>query len=87
MLTGRINFVACAVEYGPLLLLTELHFFYCVCSFPTIVIFASGSGIATAAAVIESPLGVSTHLSPAMRKDIRLYYAAPNRTSLCLTDR
>eukprot|EP00879_Flechtneria_rotunda_P022233 GHRR01023459.1.p1 GENE.GHRR01023459.1~~GHRR01023459.1.p1 ORF type:complete len:333 (+),score=84.39 GHRR01023459.1:149-1147(+) len=55
--------------------------------YPTIVMFASGAGIATATALIESPVGCSTHLSPRMRTDVRLYYAAPNRTSLCLTDR
>ncbi|WIA14950.1 hypothetical protein OEZ85_001661 [Tetradesmus obliquus] len=55
--------------------------------FPTVVIFASGHGIATAAALLESPLGAPTHLSPTLRSDVRVYYNAPNRTSLCLTDR
>ncbi|KAF8056346.1 psmg3 [Scenedesmus sp. PABB004] len=55
--------------------------------FPTVVIFASGSGIATAAALLESPVGSSTHLAPALRSDVRLYYAAPNRASMCLAER
>lgn len=57
------------------------------CRFPTVVIFTSGHGIATAAALLESPLGAPTHLSPTLRSDVRVYYNAPNRTSLCLTDR
>lgn len=61
-----------------------LYFFF---RYPTIVIFASGAGIATAAALIESPVGVSTHLSPTLRSDVRLYYSVPNRASLCLADR
>jgi hypothetical protein len=52
---------------------------FSVCRFPTIVIFASGSGIATAAALIESPVGVCTHISPKLRGDVRVYYQAPNR--------
>jgi hypothetical protein len=55
--------------------------------YPTVVIFASGAGIATASSLIESPIGASTHISPQLRSDVRLYYSAPNRTSLCLTDR
>ena len=49
------------------------------CRYPTIVIFASGSGIALASALIESPFGVSTHISPKLRGAVRLYYLAPNR--------
>jgi NAD(P)H-flavin reductase len=52
-----------------------------------VVVFASGHGIATAAALLESPLGAPTHLSPKLRADVRVYYNAPNRASLCLTDR
>eukprot|EP00882_Tetradesmus_deserticola_P001057 GHRQ01001144.1.p1 GENE.GHRQ01001144.1~~GHRQ01001144.1.p1 ORF type:complete len:400 (+),score=143.13 GHRQ01001144.1:233-1432(+) len=55
--------------------------------FPTVIVFASGQGIATAAALLESPLGASTHLSSMLRADVRVYYNAPNRTSLCLTER
>ncbi|KAF6252479.1 hypothetical protein COO60DRAFT_1704250 [Scenedesmus sp. NREL 46B-D3] len=55
--------------------------------FPTVIIFASGHGIATAAALLESPLGAPTHLSSTLRADVRVYYNAPNRASLCLTDR
>eukprot|EP00775_Hariotina_reticulata_P004579 gene4579-4833_t len=55
--------------------------------YPTIVMFVSGAGIATAAALIESPLGVSTHLSPRLRSDIRVYYSTANRMSMCLTEK
>eukprot|EP00878_Enallax_costatus_P008856 GHUV01009258.1.p1 GENE.GHUV01009258.1~~GHUV01009258.1.p1 ORF type:complete len:342 (+),score=68.56 GHUV01009258.1:752-1777(+) len=55
--------------------------------YPTVVIFASGPGVATAAALIASPSGIATHLSPKLRSNVRLYYSAPNRTSLCLTDK
>lgn len=67
--------------------LPALTFSHLAHRFPTVIIFASGTGIATAAALIESPVGVGTHISPRLRQDVRLYYAAPNRTSLCLADR
>lgn len=63
----------------PLVLLLLCVCTCAVCRFPTIVIFASGSGIATAAALIESPVGVCTHISPKLRGDVRVYYLAPNR--------
>jgi hypothetical protein len=48
--------------------------------FPTVVIFAAGTaGIAAASALISSPQGVSTCVSPKLRSDVRLYYNAPNR--------
>lgn len=55
--------------------------------FPTLVIFAAGGGIATAAALVESPLGAPTHLGLPLRADVRLFYVAPNRASLALTEK
>lgn len=49
---------------------------------PTIVIFAEGAGIAAARALVESQPDTGA-LSFALRRDVRLYYRAPNQGSLC----
>lgn len=53
--------------------------------FPTLVIFAEGKGIATAKALIETS-NDANGLDLNFRQDVRLYYRAPNRDSLCFKD-
>lgn len=54
--------------------------------YPVIIIFAEGRGIAAARSFIESSADVGG-LNFAYRKDVRLYYRAPNQQSFCYTDR
>eukprot|EP00887_Chlorella_sp_A99_P003864 scaffold11.g3864.t1 len=51
-------------------------------SFPTVVIFAEGYGIATAKALIEATSDVGG-LNFGLRSDVRMYYRAPNEAALC----
>ncbi|KAK9822016.1 hypothetical protein WJX74_000790 [Apatococcus lobatus] len=53
--------------------------------YPVIIIFAEGRGIAAARSFIESSADVGG-LNFAYRKDVRLYYRAPNQQSFCYTD-
>ncbi|KAG2484728.1 hypothetical protein HYH03_016475 [Edaphochlamys debaryana] len=53
---------------------------------PTVVIFAAGRGIATAAALLEASADIP-NLAVQFRKDVRLYYKVPNAASIALKGR
>ncbi|KXZ46477.1 hypothetical protein GPECTOR_43g913 [Gonium pectorale] len=53
---------------------------------PTVVMFVSGRGIATARSLLESTPDV-LNLTLAFRRDVRVYYKAPNAASLVFRER
>jgi len=54
--------------------------------YPTVVMFVSGRGIATARSLLECSNDVA-NLSAHLRSDVRVYYLAPNEASHAYTDR
>ncbi|KAH9301636.1 hypothetical protein KI387_013219 [Taxus chinensis] len=58
-----------------------------ISGFPTLLMFASGTGIAVARAIIEANEGDAGSLSLSFRHQVRLYYSAPDPTLIAYKSR